>query len=221
MEEQFYEIPEGNVGDMTFDETQKAINRFEHDQRNPAHPLNVTRSDIDPQKKAFMEYKNQLFEQRAATDDRPDPFDIALNEVAKKEQERKDLIHQAGSRDYHKLKEYGFEGAEEPPAEISPEQARLYRMQVLNVEGGQSAINELGNMISADMRKYNKSQELSGLFNTLMDVDIDADIRQNIGHQVIGYLDKQRRDALEKKPTKQTNFEAFKNKHNIEGNTYG
>ena len=219
-EETYFELPEADVGDMTFDETQKAIDRFEHDQKNPEHPLSPVRRESHPKKQAFMDFKNQLFERRAAVDTRPNEYDIALNEMAVKEQQRIDDIHAAELRDFYRLKEYGYEGGS-PPEEISEAQARLFRMQLHNATGTQSSINELGRMIQEDMRKYGKSQELSSLFNSLMDIDVDADIRQSIGHQVIAYLDKQRRDGLEKKPTKQTNFEAFKNKHNIEGNTYG
>ena len=220
MEEQFFELPENEVGEMTFDEANKAINRMNHDQKNPGHPLNPTRQSIDPQKKAFMAYKNQLFEQRAATDETPTPYDVALNEAAVKKQQRIDDIHKAGMRDFYRLKEYGYEGAD-PPVLITSDQARLFRMQVLNAEGTQSGINELGNMISQDMRKYNKTQELSSLFDTLMNTDLDGGLRQEIGHKIIAYLDKQRRDALAKKPTRKDKFATFKVKHGIQGDIYG
>ena len=225
MEEQFFELPENEVGEMTFDEANKAINRMNHDQKNPGHPLNPTRQSIDPQKKAFMAYKNQLFEQRAATDETPTEYDVALNEEAVKKQQEIDDIHQAGLRDWNKLVTAGYRGADGeiqiPPEEISKAQARLFRMQVLNLEGGQSGLNELGNMISADMRKYSKTQELSSLFDTLMNTDLDGDLRQEIAHKIIGYLDALRRDSLAKKPTRKDKFATFKVKHNIQGDIYG
>ena len=219
-EDKFFELDQTPIEDMTFDDCEAEIARTNHNSKNPTHPLNPIRSSIDSRKKQFIDRKLAVFEQRNALDETPNPYDIALNEMAVKEQARKDDIHAAGKRDWFKLKEYGYEGGE-PPAEISADQARLYRMQVLNSEGTRSGINELGNMVSADMRKYNQTQELSGLFNTLLDTEIDPDLRQQVGHRVIEYLDALRRDSLEKKPTKQTNFNTFKAKHNIEGNTYG
>ena len=220
MEETYFELPEADVGDMTFDESQKAIDKFEHQMKDPAHPLNPTRQSIDPRKGKFTDYRMKLYEHRAAVDDRPTEYDAALNEAAVKKQQEIDDIHAAGLRDFYRLKEYGYEGAD-PPDLITSDQARLFRMQVLNAEGTQSGINELGNMISQDMRKYNQTQELGALFNTLLDTELDADLRQSVGHKVIEYLDALRRDALAKKPTKQTNFNTFKAKHGIQGDIYG
>ena len=220
MEETYFELPEADVGDMTFDESQKAIDKFEHQMKDPAHPLNPTRQSIDPRKGKFTDYRMKLYEHRAAVDDRPTEYDAALNEAAVKKQQEIDDIHAAGLRDFYRLKEYGYEGAD-PPDLITSDQARLFRMQVLNTEATLSGLNELGNMISADMRKFSKSQELSSLFDTMMNADIDADLRQEVGHKIIAYLDKQRRDSLEAKPTRKDKFATFKVKHNLTGDIYG
>ena len=222
MPDEYFEVPDVNVEGTTFDENEKAISKFNHQMSNPAHPLNpLSRNTDSKHKKALSDYRMKLFEQRAATDETPNEYDVALNEMAVKEQQRIDDIHAAGKRDWFKLKELGYEGADEPPSVISADQARLYLMQRLNAEGTQSGINELGNMVSQDMRKYNKTQELSSLFDTLMNTDLDADLRQEIGHKIIAYLDALRRDALEKKPTKQASFETFKSEHGITGEQYG
>ena len=219
-EDKFFELDQTPIEDMTFDDCEAEIARTNHNSKNPTHPLNPIRSSIDSRKKQFIDRKLAVFEQRNALDETPNPYDIALNEMAVKEQQRIDDIHEAGKRDWYKLKEYGYDGGE-PPDVISADQARLFRMQVLNSEATLSGLNELGNMISADMRKYGKSQELSSLFDTLMNTDLDADLRQEVGHKIIAYLDKQRRDALVKKPTRKDKYSTFKAKHDIEGNTYG
>jgi len=189
-----FDIPEGDVEQLNYDESSKAIKQLERDMRNPSHPLNPLRSDRDSQRKEFMEYRLSLYQRKADTDETPNPYDVALEQAAKEKAEKEEIIREAALKDWNRLRELGYD-AGEPPETITEAQARLFLMQRLNAEGGQNNLNQLQRMISEDLRKYNEPPELRSLFDSFTNADVDETLRHELAYQILKYLDAKRQEV--------------------------